>query len=116
MRQFISLYDAKARLPALADCAAVGASRRWQLVIRADAVDPGVDLGRVDQPACSDLGTSLGDRFGFAGEPALLVRPAFEAGAVTRNRGIVHVQSIPQVFGNCQRRSSTSHFGRDGPG
>jgi len=53
--------------------------RDRQLMVSADAVDPGLHLGRVDQPAGGDVRVGLGDHLGFPGEPALLVRLGFRA-------------------------------------
>jgi hypothetical protein len=71
-----------------------------------DAIDPGVDLGLVDQPAGGDVSVGLGDHLGFAGELALLRFFGFGAGdwgAAVRAGALFMPRNIVLVAGNCQR-------------
>ena len=46
-------------------------ARNRQLMVGANAVDPGIDFGRVDQAASSHVGTRFGDALDFPGEASL---------------------------------------------
>jgi hypothetical protein len=64
-------------------------------VIRADAVDPGFDVSRIDVQASFDLGVGLGDHLGFPGEAALALDLGLRAetvGTIVWARSSVHAE------------------------
>jgi len=70
-------------------------------VIRADAVDPGVYLGRIDIEASGQLSTSLGDAFGLSGDAAIMLGFCFRTGTngiLARSR-IDGVREVPPDVG-----------------
>src|SRR5271166_4652341 len=62
-------------------------------MVRSDAVEPGVDLCLIDQPAGGDISVGLGDHLGLAGDPAPPLRLGFrgDGGAIVWAGSRVHV-------------------------
>ena len=83
--------------------AASGWRRQWR--IRAETVDPGAHLGRIDIEARVEFGVSLGDALSFPCEPALRRRLGFRAGsigAIAWAWGSVHASNVVLAAGNHQ--------------
>ena len=78
---------------------------RRQLVISADAVDPGINVIGVDIEAGGEGGFGRGDARGFPGEASLPLGLGFRAGsigAIAWARGSVHASNVVLVAGNRQ--------------
>jgi hypothetical protein len=81
-------------------------------VISADAVDPGVNLGRIEIEAGVELGTSLGNAFGFPSGTGLalgLGLGPWLRGVVVWARNRVHGCNLAIIVTTCQGRR---HFRR----
>jgi len=63
----------------------------WHLAIGADAVDPSLNFGRINESASGDVGVCLGDPLSLPSDPVLAVGSGLGIRAVVgRARGCVH--------------------------
>ena len=83
-------------------------------MVGTNAVDPLVDLGRVDEQAGVEFGASFGDPVGLPRDAALplgLGLGAADAGVVARERGGVHAWNVAMVASHCQRGAGRRRCG-----
>ena len=73
---------------------AAASGRRWQLVISADTIDPGVDVIGVDIEASGEGGLGRGDAFGFPGEASFPLGLGLDV--VSNGYGLGHGVNIGQ--------------------
>lgn len=69
-------------------------------MIDADTVNPGIDLGLIDQPPSSDVGIRLGNHPCLRGETALVLARRFILVSLNTRFKLVHGNSLPHPFAN----------------
>ena len=95
----------------------------WKFLIGADAINPGLHLGRGHQTAGGNISVSLGDHLGFPGQPILPASLAFRVGrpAVVGANGVHRSQYSPASsrslvkYRRAQRCSRITHWQVAGP-